>query len=144
VTGYGLKYEKTDVTAGSVVRVGIVIAVVSILTSVVALWLLRYFAAAEARQDPPPPPMAWREGERRAPEPRLQEQPTADVEVLRREEARLLATYGWVDKERGIVRIPIERAMDVLAERGLPKVPSRPVAGPAGPAAPEPSKEARR
>lgn len=30
-----------------------------------------------------------------------------------------LATYGWVDRQKGIVRIPIERAMDLLVQRGL-------------------------
>jgi hypothetical protein len=33
---------------------------------------------------------------------------------------RRLSSYGWVDREAGIVRIPIDRAMDLLAERGLP------------------------
>ena len=39
---------------------------------------------------------------------------------LRREEERLLDHYEWVDKNAGIVRMPIERAIDVLAAKGLP------------------------
>ena len=35
-------------------------------------------------------------------------------------EERTLYSYGWVDERAGIVRIPIERAMDLLVQRGLP------------------------
>jgi hypothetical protein len=38
-----------------------------------------------------------------------------------------LETYGWVDKEGGVVRIPIERAMDLVLERGL--AAEKPVGG---------------
>jgi hypothetical protein len=31
-----------------------------------------------------------------------------------------LSTYGWVDRQNGTARIPIERAMDIIAEQGLP------------------------
>jgi hypothetical protein len=34
--------------------------------------------------------------------------------------AELLEGYQWVDEQAGVVRIPIERAMELLAERGLP------------------------
>ena len=54
------------------------------------------------------------------PEPRLQISPSEDwAEMLRREQA-VLDSYGWVDRSRGIVRIPIERAMELIAQRGLP------------------------
>jgi hypothetical protein len=40
-----------------------------------------------------------------------------------------LASYDWVDKDKGIVRIPIDKAMELLAQRGLPVLPqSAPVA----------------
>jgi hypothetical protein len=32
----------------------------------------------------------------------------------------LLNTYGWIDRQNGIVRLPIDRAMELLLERGLP------------------------
>ncbi|MBI2930688.1 MAG: hypothetical protein HYY16_03475 [Planctomycetes bacterium] len=43
-----------------------------------------------------------------------------DVRRIRQDEERLLSTYDWVDGETGVVRIPIERAMDLLVERGWP------------------------
>ena len=39
------------------------------------------------------------------------------------EEEKTLYSYGWVDEKAGTVRIPIERAMDLLVQRGLPVRP---------------------
>jgi hypothetical protein len=44
-------------------------------------------------------------------------------------QADRLVGYGWVDREAGIVRLPIERAMELLLERGLPTRPEAEVAG---------------
>ena len=54
------------------------------------------------------------------PAPRLQLAPEADLAALRAREDEVLNQYGWVDKKAGVVRIPIERAMDLIAQRGLP------------------------
>lgn len=54
------------------------------------------------------------------PAPRLQTDPAAELAAWRAIEARDLERLEWVDRSRGIVRIPIERAMAVLAARGLP------------------------
>src|SRR5207244_526994 len=55
-----------------------------------------------------------------APPPRVQTNPSAELDDFRTAEERKLNRYGWVDKQRGIVRIPIERAIDLIAQRGLP------------------------
>jgi hypothetical protein len=52
--------------------------------------------------------------------PRLQINPAADLSALRRAEDGVLANYGWVTQPSGIVRLPIERAITLTAERGLP------------------------
>jgi hypothetical protein len=54
------------------------------------------------------------------PEPRLQVSPSLDLETFRAREDQQLQTYGWVDRKAGIVRIPINEAMDLVARRGLP------------------------
>jgi hypothetical protein len=56
------------------------------------------------------------------PEPRLQATPGADLKTLRAEEERELSSYGWVDRSAGVVRIPIDRAMELIMQRGLPEV----------------------
>jgi hypothetical protein len=63
-------------------------------------------------------------GRAQPPAPRLQIDPKADLEHLRAQERERLTTYGWVDRERRIARIPIERAMELLAGRGLAGWPS--------------------
>jgi len=54
------------------------------------------------------------------PEPRLQTNPRGDLRALRDQEDELLNGYSWADKSAGVVRIPIERAMQLTLERGLP------------------------
>jgi hypothetical protein len=54
------------------------------------------------------------------PRPRLQTYPFDDIKALRKQENAVLDHYAWVDQNAGVVRIPIERAIDVLAEKGLP------------------------
>lgn len=36
------------------------------------------------------------------------------------EQRAVLESYGWVDRDRGVVRIPIERAIDLVVEGGRP------------------------
>jgi hypothetical protein len=55
------------------------------------------------------------------PEPRLEASPKAVLDQVRRREDQLLNGYAWVNRDAGIVRIPIDRAMAILAERGWPK-----------------------
>ncbi len=51
------------------------------------------------------------------PEPRLQVHAPEDLKKLREQEDSMLTSYGWVDKQHGLVRIPVERAMELLARR---------------------------
>jgi hypothetical protein len=54
------------------------------------------------------------------PTPNLQNQPFKDIYLLRQEETEKLTSYAWVDKEGGVTRIPIDRAMEVMLQRGFP------------------------
>ena len=54
------------------------------------------------------------------PSPNLQTQPFKDVYQLRQGENEKLTSYGWVDKDGGVTRIPIDRAMEVMLQRGFP------------------------
>lgn len=60
------------------------------------------------------------------PAPRLQVHAKADLDRLRADEQQQLTTYGWADRQRRIARMPIERAMDQLAARGIAGWPSPP------------------
>lgn len=54
------------------------------------------------------------------PSPQLEIDERTQLDQVRLKEEEMLATYGWVDQKAGVVRIPIERAMDLIAQRGLP------------------------
>ncbi len=54
------------------------------------------------------------------PQPRLETTPPVDLKAMRDAEDKILNGYGWVDQSKGIVRIPIAKAIDLLAQRGLP------------------------
>lgn len=54
------------------------------------------------------------------PAPRLEPQPRHDLREWLARERALLGSYAWVDREAGVVRIPIGRAIEILAEEGLP------------------------
>ena len=54
------------------------------------------------------------------PQPQLQENEVPDLKAIRAAEEQVLHSYAWVDPEANVVRIPIDRAIDLLAERGLP------------------------
>jgi hypothetical protein len=57
------------------------------------------------------------------PGPRLQTDPAADLRRLRAAEEKQLNTYYWIDREKGIVHIPIEQAMRNLVKTGAPGFP---------------------
>lgn len=54
------------------------------------------------------------------PQPRLETDERGQLDNIRLNEERTLNSYGWVDQQAGTVHIPIERAMDLLSQRGLP------------------------
>jgi hypothetical protein len=57
------------------------------------------------------------------PAPQLEIDERNQLDRVRIDEAQTLSTYDWVDQKAGTVRIPIDRAMDLLAQRGLPVRP---------------------
>jgi hypothetical protein len=113
----GLGHEHTDVAIRPVAIAGVGIAVFLIVAAALMLALYGYLGARAARLSPPANPLAAAEGPRLPPEPRLQVHPLRDLRELRQAENDILEHYGWVDKSAGVVRIPIARAIDLLAAR---------------------------
>jgi hypothetical protein len=48
--------------------------------------------------------------------------PAADLREVKAAEEAHLASYGWVDKENGVALVPVERAMEIVVEGGLPEL----------------------
>ena len=57
------------------------------------------------------------------PEPRLEQNERLEIKDFRLTEEKTLNSYGWVDEQSGVAHIPIERAMEIIAQRGLPTTP---------------------
>ena len=113
-------HERRDVDERWIVRAGAGLAALIAFATVAMLLLFNYYARREAALSPQANPLAVEAGPRRPPEPRLQTAPIDDIHALRERESAVLDSYGWVNREQGVVRIPIERAIDLLVERGLP------------------------
>ena len=54
------------------------------------------------------------------PSPQLEVDERGQLDSIRLNEEQTLSTYDWVDQKAGTVRIPIDRAMDLIAQHGLP------------------------
>ena len=87
----------------------------------VLIWLLFiYFERGIDRSAPMAYPLSISQRTRVPPEPRLQTSPREDLRELRAREDEQLQSYGWIDRNGGVVRIPIDEAMRLTIERGLP------------------------
>ena len=117
-TAQRLGYEPRDVNARAVAifALGLVVCAIVIYVSLVALFALFH------RQHPSPDPPSREVVQPRilAPEPRLQTNPAADIDAFRATEEGKLNSYGWVDKQHKVARIPIKRAVELIVQRGLP------------------------
>lgn len=107
--------------AGAIVSVAIALAVG------VSLWLVGLFGGFER-------PLARAE-HNPMPQPHLQPHPLSDRQRYDEAQRAKLSGYQWVDRKAGIVRIPIDRAMQVLAQQRGP--------GAASPAAAKPARKER-
>ena len=139
-----IRYEKTDATVRPLYQFLFWITVVTIITALVAWGLLRglesWREGASTRPTMAEPQgglaVANTPGGQLPPAPRLQLREPMDLAKFRAEEAEILSTYGVVDRDNGIYRIPIEEAMRLIVERGLPVAGAQPApaASPAPPA----------
>jgi hypothetical protein len=112
-------YEKRDASAK-----GIFWSVAGLLLVLVILEVVVHFVLAGFRQKPLSTDRYTgtirHNPEARPNFPRLQISPVADLSDFRSKEAEMLANYGWVNQTAGIVRVPIDRAMELVLQQGLP------------------------
>ncbi|MPZ17995.1 MAG: hypothetical protein GEV06_08795 [Luteitalea sp.] len=121
------------VVIGSAVFLAVVMA---------AMWLMfRWMEGRLASADQPLPIVTERQAgqDRQPPEPRLLVDEPADLAGVREDEAAVLNSYGVVDRAQGSWRVPIDRAMTLLVERGVPTSPRAASAPPSNGAAGSPA-----
>ncbi len=113
------KHELSDVSVRIMAYVVVGLTLLTLGGMGVSWWYLNRVEKEEQAAERPLPPLAATLPQV-PPEPRLQVTPSADLATVRTREDALLNSYGWIDAKSGLVRIPIDRAIEVLAERGLP------------------------
>lgn len=112
-------WQDRDIRLTPLVYSLILILVIIAATMVGMGILFKSYSSRLQASDVPVSPLAV---ERTIPEgvPLLQVAPLAELAEHTAAEDRLLLEYGWTDQELGIARIPVARAMELVAEQGLP------------------------
>lgn len=115
-----------DIHLGAIVKTGIWLVGTIVVSMILMAFMSGYLKRFEQKKDPARSPIAEVNDRVLPPTPRLQGAPgselgpEAELETMLAEEQRILRGYGWVSKEGGIARIPVARAIEILAEKGLP------------------------
>jgi hypothetical protein len=113
-------HEPTDVNVKGITKWGIGLGIFTIASVFVVWFVFDQLVGYVARQSPEPSPLADVRGEREPPEPRLQPIPRLDVAETQESDGQVLNTFGWTDEERGIARIPVDSAMNLMLRKGFP------------------------
>ena len=132
-------HEETDADTRAITRYGIGLAFLLITCNVLVWWLFDHLSARESRLSPAVPAIVKEQAPTEPPEPRLQGNPQLDMRNMLDEEDAVLNHYGWVDPDRGIVRIPVQQAIEIVAQKGVPQFKGTgPAASGSTPSAPNP------
>lgn len=126
-------HEKAEEDVSAVSSFGIGLAI-GIVVVAFAMWGLfeMFYAREDAHSPVVPPAILTEEKAQQPPEPHLQAEPRLDLQALHEGEDEVLNNYAWVDPARGIVRIPIDEAIKIVAAKGLPSQPATDLADPDG------------
>ncbi len=112
-------HEKTDVSVGFVATSAGGLLAIMFAGIALMFGLYAFLQSRWTRLDQPLSPLAAKLPPR-PPEPRLQEKPAMDLGEFRAREQQRLHSYGWVEPAAGVAHMPIERAIELTLERGLP------------------------
>ena len=126
-------YEHQDLSAQAIYAFLISLLVGGVLVYFIVWGMYRFMDARTREHQPPPNPLVQQvetdsrvvspDGIKKFPEPRLEKNERTEINDFRLKEEQILNSYGWVDEKAGIVHIPIDRAMELLAQKGLPTTP---------------------
>jgi hypothetical protein len=121
-----VNFEPKDVNIRAIMYIAIGFIVAAVVINLLVWWLYDYLrqsdphhgrlSSSEIKATVPQPP-----------EPRLQVSPSTDLQTLESTQRDQLNQYGWIDQQKGIVKIPVEEAMKQIVQKGLP-TPAKPTA----------------
>lgn len=130
-------YERRDIGIGGVLYFLLGLLVAGLIVHFIVTALYRHLEKqSEAQQTPVSPLVTNAPADTRRlsvdyrdylkqnfPSPQLEIDERNQLDKIRLDEEQTLSTYDYIDKKTGAARIPIDRAMDLLAQRGLPVRP---------------------
>ena len=132
-------FEQEDLSPVGIFYFMAGLAIVGVLIYFIVVGMYRYLDAYDRRHQAPPNPMALQTGldarvttpfpealskiDQTFPKPVLEHSEMQQYNEILERQDRILASYDWIDKDKGVVRIPIDKAMELLAQRGLPVLP---------------------
>ena len=134
----GVSYEPRQPDLRVVLGFLAALGLATVLVLLVLWGMFVYFRGLSAQRGALPSPRMYNSPPQ-VPKPQLQPDPVADLNAYRVTADEVLHSFGWIDQQAGVTRIPIDRAMDLVAERGLPwkapgtgPAPTVPNSNPAG------------
>ncbi len=111
----GAGHEQSEISVRTVIVSLAVLLIGAFLVCLLVVGIFRYFhtenKVAQTAKD-------WKQ--QIPAEPRVEEHPAEQLVTVRARENHVLSSYAWLDQKEGTVRIPIDKAIDKLAQQGLP------------------------
>jgi hypothetical protein len=128
------EFEHEDMSPRSVFLFLVALAVICIAAAFIVAGMYKYLDAYQREHQPPQNPLVVPRVEKTRPtaaetraeiketfpEPRLEEDERSQLSGFLSQQNHELNSYGWVDEKAGVAHIPIERAMELTVQRGLP------------------------
>ena len=111
----GAGHEKSEVSVPFIVVSLSVLLVGTFLVALLVVGIFQFFSHTYQTQE-----SAKQNQQQIPPEPRVEVEPYKQLLDVHAREEHVLSSYAWVDRGQGIVRIPINQAIDELAKKGLP------------------------
>lgn len=132
-----VSFEQRDVQVGTIYGYLFALALAVVVSAVICVFILRFTTNFAASSDTAPPPSRAALGPHHRdipPEPQLQgfgfpgqeADPQADLRKKTEADNEANEKFEWIDKNSGVAQIPVEDAMKIIAEKGLPPVSTPP------------------
>lgn len=121
-----VSFEPRDIQAGVIYKYLFALGIAVVFSLLICILILRLTTSITASTEAPPPPSRESHLRELPPEPRLQgvpghqTDPQADLRKKIHDDTNANEQYGWIDRSTGIAQIPVQEAMKVIAEKGLP------------------------
>lgn len=121
-----VSFEERDINVGTIYWYLIALGLATVAALIICIFILHITSNLAASSDTPPPPSRKAVGKDYPPEPRLQgvpghvSDPQKDLRYKLKDDIDANEKLQWLDKHAGIAQIPVEEAVKIVAEKGLP------------------------